>query len=245
MLTCSRTAQVTLCIFCRIMSLLHNYRGSGGPRCGGMSRILARRVPVAAQTTVTSNGRTGPTACAGTTSEVKPSGLSFTSLNSFTQSQAVVRAESTNMYNWLTARAGDGAPSGFPTYVKVYYTAMGTAVGDAQIIATYRSGYQRLTQPFNFTFTGLSPKTPYAAVIYTTANGFGEVSPIQRFCFMTGGTYTMTVAPGTQHQNSGCFSISPLTLQDVRNCWCGRKTTLPRWTSTQDNTNWLNKWGCR
>ena len=62
---------------------------------------------------------------------------------------------------------------------------------------------------------------------------------------MTGGTYTMTVAPGTEGRNSGCFSISPLTQQDVRNCWCGRKTTLPLFSSTQDNTSLLNRWGCR
>ncbi len=130
--------------------------------------------------------------------------------------------------------------------MKVYNATTGTAVGDSQVIATYQSSYQRLTQPFDFTFTGLSPKTSYYAVIYTTANGFGEASPIQRFCFMTGGTYTMNVNPSSNtDRSSGCFSISPFTLQDVRNCWCGRKTTLPLFSSTQDNTNWLNMWGCK
>ncbi len=67
---------------------------------------------------------------------------------------------------------------------------------------------------------------------------------------MTGGTYTVNVAPGTEGQNSGCFAISEFNgnidaIQHVRNCWCGRKTTLPLSNSTQDNTDFRSMWGCR
>ncbi len=80
-------------------------------------------------------------------------------------------------------------------------------------------------------------------VVVTSSGNEGIV--FARRCFMTGGTYTMTVAPNTSGRNSGCFTISPLTQQDVRNCWCGRKTTLPLFSSTQANTNWAAMWGCR
>ncbi len=69
-----------------------------------------------------------------------------------------------------------------------------------------------------------------------------------RRCFMTGGSYTIAanpIASGPTQGSSGCFTISPLTQQDVRNCWCGRKTTLPLFSSTQANNNWATMWGCR
>ncbi len=71
-----------------------------------------------------------------------------------------------------------------------------------------------------------------------------------RRCFMTGGTYTMNVAPGTQDQSSGCYSISEFkgtmeTVHHVRNCWCGRRTTLALFSKTLDNTNFLYRQGCR
>ncbi|MCY4166465.1 MAG: hypothetical protein OXF03_10070 [Gammaproteobacteria bacterium] len=49
---------------------------------------------------------------------------------------------------------------------------------------------------------------------------------------MTGGTYTMNVAPGSMEAGglitSGCFAITPRTPQDVRNCLCGRGNNSPR-----------------
>ncbi len=90
----------------------------------------------------------------------------------------------------------------------------------------------------------LAPKTSYYVQVDVRAIGITE-QVFSRRCFMTGGTYTMNVAPNTSGQSSGCFSISPLTIQHVRNCWCGRKTTLPLFSSTQGNTDFLNGWGCR
>ncbi len=91
----------------------------------------------------------------------------------------------------------------------------------------------------------VSPKTSYYLEIHAAATGSIPKQVFARRCFMTGGTYTMTVAPNTQGRSSGCFAISPLTQQHVRNCWCGRKTTLPLFRSTQDNTDFMNRWGCR
>ncbi len=99
------------------------------------------------------------------------------------------------------------------------------------------------------TISSLTAKTNYYAELFVDATGSIPKQLFARRCFMTGGTYTMTVAPGTEGRNSGCFSISEFkgtmdTIQHVRNCWCGRKTTLPLFSSTQDNTDWLNRWEC-
>ena len=71
---------------------------------------------------------------------------------------------------------------------------------------------------------------------------------IVRRCFMTGGTYTMTVDPAAG-QTSGCFSVSPRTIQDVRNCWCGRGNNSPRllglFTDEAQNQTLRDRWGCR
>ncbi len=79
---------------------------------------------------------------------------------------------------------------------------------------------------------------------FVGASGSVPKQVLARRCFMTGGTYTMNVAPNTSGQNSGCFSISPLTIHDVRNCWCGRENTLPLFTTDQANLDWLNMWNC-
>ncbi len=95
---------------------------------------------------------------------------------------------------------------------------------------------------------GLSAKTPYYLEFYVSQSGSIPKQVFARRCFMTGGTYAIPanpIASGPTQGSSGCFAITPLTQQDVRNCWCGRKTTLPLFSSTQDNTNWLNMWGCR
>ncbi|MCY4185818.1 MAG: hypothetical protein OXC82_04660 [Rhodobacteraceae bacterium] len=62
---------------------------------------------------------------------------------------------------------------------------------------------------------------------YTGSSGSDETNALERYCFMTGGSYTMAVDSGAG-QTSGCFSISPLTIQDVRNCFCGRGNNSPR-----------------
>ena len=61
---------------------------------------------------------------------------------------------------------------------------------------------------------------------------------------MTGGSYTMAVNP-VAGQTSGCLSISPRTIQNVRNCWRGRRNTLPLWMNSTRNTNFLDSLGCR
>ena len=130
---------------------------------------------------------------------------------------------------------------------------MYTAVFNARTNAVVRQSAADFGSGFNFaggspTILGLAAKTSYYVQVYVRPSGSIPEQVFARRCFMTGGAYTMNKAPGTTHENnfnSGCYSISPLTMQDVRNCWCGRKTTLPLFRSTQDNTDFLNRWGCR
>ncbi len=143
---------------------------------------------------------------------------------------------------------GVSAPARTRVFHEVFKADSGRQ--DAVRLGRLISGGQLNTQ--SITASGLSAKTLYYVETAVQARNADESIiesiPKQVFarrCFMTGGTYTMTVAPGTEGRSSGCFSISPLTQQHVRNCWCGRKTTLPLFSSTQDNTNFLNMWGCR
>ncbi|MCY4226822.1 MAG: hypothetical protein OXF20_03835 [Gammaproteobacteria bacterium] len=86
---------------------------------------------------------------------------------------------------------------------------------------------------------------PYTAVVYTTATGFGESNPFLRRCFMTGGAYTLSNESGQpgfdNTASSGCFSISPLTRLDVRNCLCGRSRL---WNDNDQNTAQRRSLGC-
>ena len=86
----------------------------------------------------------------------------------------------------------------------------------------------------------LSAKTPY----YVSVSIFNS-TVLARRCFMTGGTYTLnneSGQPGFSNLNSsGCFSISPLTHQDVRNCLCGRSRI---WNDNAQNTAQRCTLGC-
>ncbi len=98
--------------------------------------------------------------------------------------------------------------------------------------------------------SNLSAKTSYYLEVNVNSSSHEDIVFARR-CFMTGGSYAMTVAPGTQGKSSGCFSISEQTgynlssAQHVRNCMCGRGSTLPRFNDAVANTAFLNALGCR
>jgi len=84
-------------------------------------------------------------------------------------------------------------------------------------------------------------------------HGDGDAGQKRR-CFMTGGTYAMTADPNSRDANgvnvtNGCFSINPRTIQDVRNCWCGRGNTSPRvlgpFSNETQNQALRDSLGCR
>ncbi len=196
--------------------------------------------PLAAQTTVTSGGRDGPTTCMGEQQEVNATAFDITSITT-----SLIRY-TTPAVTWgqYTGRLGDlSAPIRASVYAALYNAKTQARVGQASLgdISSTRNISARST-PLART---VSAKTSYYLEINAAATGSIPKQVFARRCFMTGGTYTMNVAPGTEGRSSGCFSISPFTQQDVRNCWCGRRNNLPLFSSTQGNTDWHNMWGCR
>ncbi len=198
-------------------------------------------MPATAQTTVTSNGREGPAACLDQT-QVNAGNIPITALS--TTSVTFTAPQIT--WNEYVGRLGDTPAPAQATVYRIVRNArtnslVGQSASGLSSGGTFAGG--------SLTRSGLAAKTSYYAEVRVTSAGIPD-QVFARRCFMTGGNYTMTVAPGTQNRSSGCFSISEFkgtmdTIQHVRNCWCGRKTTLPLFRSTQDNTNFLNRWGCR
>ncbi len=219
------------------------------PVCAAaLAALLAlTAAPAKAQTTVTSSGREGPTACLDQT-EVDAADIPITALSA----TSVTYTTPTITWNEYVGRLGD-TPA--PARTRVFYEVFKADIGTRQAVTLNRliSGGQVNTQ--SVTASGLSAKTLYYVEIAVQARDADDsvilsipVVTFARRCFMTGGTYTIPanpIASGPTQGSTGCFAISPLTQQDVRNCWCGRKTTLPLFSSTQDNTNFLNMWGCK
>ena len=200
--------------------------------------------PVVAQTTVTSAGRDGLTACLDKM-QVDAGNIPITALST----TSVTFTNPNITWEKYVTRLGD-VPAPAKAFVSfgVYNADTDSLIGRTFVTLTIGQSFSSRT----IQRSGLAAKTLYYLQATVQAQNARD-EPIQsipdqvfaRRCFMTGGTYTMNVAPGTEGRNSGCFSISPLTQQHVRNCWCGRKTTLPLFSSTQDNTNFLNMWDCR
>lgn len=59
-----------------------------------------------------------------------------------------------------------------------------------------------------------------AAVLWASVPGTGPANPLDTAGFMTGESYTINSADISNGSN-GCFSTSPLTPLDARNCLCG------------------------
>ncbi|MCY4238963.1 MAG: hypothetical protein OXC93_11535 [Rhodospirillaceae bacterium] len=183
--------------------------------------VMLMAGPVWAQTTVTSNGRVGQTTCVG---QAEVGNMPITALS--TSSVTVTAPQVT--WSQVTAPLGDGqAPLFASIYVGVYNGRTGVLVNSTESgvpVMTISSGTDYAGG--SLSRTGLAARTPYYVEVRAVPQG-RPVQVLARRCFMTGGTYTMTVAPATG-QTSGCFSISPLTQQHVRNCLCGRGNNSPR-----------------
>ena len=150
-----------------------------------------------------------------------------------------------NLYSALRAKAGDGGATSFGIAFALYNGRTGAPLQSPALGFAIDSSNpdMEVRQPGAIT---VSPKTPYLAEIWVTT-GLGQNNKLTEIRFMTGGTYTMTADPGASQTTNGCFSISPRTIQDVRNCWCGRKTNLPLFSSTSTPTQaaFRQSLGCR
>ena len=204
--------------------------------------------PVAAQTTVTSSGREGPTTCVGR-AEVNAANLPITALS--TSSVTVTAPQVT--WSQVLAPLGDGqAPTNALVTVRVYSAATGLGADNdpanglvgtiASASPTYAGG--------GVTRSGLSQNTLYYVTIEAIPAG-RPAQIIARHCFMTGGTYTINNQSFSiaSDGSNGCFSISPRTPQDVRNCLCGRgatgSVTFNGQTQAYDYSSIRGSWGCR
>ena len=195
------------------------------------------------QTTVTTDGLIGPTACV-TRMENKQHDV--LEVHAMTPTSVTFRTKAyANLYSALRARAGDGGATSFGIAFALYDGRTGALLQSPALGFAIDSSNPDMAvrQPGAIT---VSPKTPYLAEIWVTT-GLGQNNKLTEICFMTGGTYTMTADPGTSQTTNGCFSISPRTIQDVRNCWCGRKTNLPLFsaTSTPTQAAFRQSIGCR
>jgi len=129
-------------------------------------------------------------------------------------------------WSQVLARLGDGqAPSNALVAVNVFNAQTGTGAGNSGTVGVLSSSSPTYAGG-SVARTGLEARTLYRVDLDASpAGGTGHI--LARRCFMTGGSYTMTVSPASG-QTSGCFSISPRTIQNVRNCWCGRGNNSPR-----------------
>ena len=191
-----------------------------------------------AQTTVTSDGREGHEACLGQ-AEIDATNLPITTLS--TSSVTVTTPQVT--WSQVLAPLGDGqAPTNAIIAVNVFNARTGAVVGNSGAVGSISSSSPTYASR-SVTRTGLTAKTLYRLEVDASpAGGTGQI--MARRCFMTGGTYTMNVNPASG-QTSGCFSISPRTIEDVHNCWCGRRNTLPLFSDSTENTNFVDSLGCR
>ena len=194
--------------------------------------------------TVTSNGRDGQTTCVGN-AEVNTENFPITALS--TSSVTVTVPAVT--WSQVTSRLGDGqTPANAVISVNVFNAKTGATVGNSGAVGSVSSSSPSFTSR-SVSRTGLAAKTLYRVDLDVgPAGGTGQLHA--RRCFMTGGTYTMNVAPGSTDSagtfiTSGCFAITPRTPQDVRNCWCARRNTLPLFGDGTDNSNFLDSIGCR
>ena len=195
--------------------------------------------PAWAQTSVTSSGREGPTACVGS-AEVNAANMPITALSTSGVTVTVPEV----IWSQVLAPLGDAqAPANAVVAVTVSNAQTGSEVGSLGVLGIIRSSSPTYAGGSS-TRTGLAARTLYHVTVVASPAGNLRSQVIARRCFMTGGSYTMAVNPASG-QTSGCFSISPRTIQDVRNCWCGRTNTLPLFGDATDNSNFLDSIGCR
>jgi len=191
--------------------------------------LMMLAAPVMAQTNVTSNGREGQTTCIGQV-EQNTANMPITALS--TTSVTVMVPEVT--WSQVLAPIGDGQrPASAPVFLDAVDANTGLKVGPDLFGLLSSTSVTIASQPV--VRSSLSAKSLYYLHYYAAPAG----SPLQtlgRRCFMTGGTYTMTVNPGEGRDTSGCFSISPRTIQDVRNCFCRCQNNQPLFSSTSTPT---------
>ncbi|MCY4304181.1 MAG: hypothetical protein OXC62_05285 [Aestuariivita sp.] len=187
-----------------------------------------------AQTTVTAPGLFGSSACGGGYTQNNPAAFD-SSNNGRVATNINVNFKLSNILNWTSLRGILGITSNPVSSITVYGKVKNTRIGADVRTIDFGAVTASQNPSYSDNNATLTERTPYALILYTDFAGHGESNPFAVECFMTGGTYTMNVNPG-EGRTSGCFSISPLTPLDVRNCWCGRQNNFPLFSSTSNPT---------
>ena len=201
--------------------------------------------PVGAQTTITTSGLLGNFACGGGYSLQR--NLSVVGYQDSSITDTNLPFSLSNILDWTGLRGllgiADNPVSSIAISAKVINARTGTTV------RTLDLGTVTSTQNPSYTTTNvtLTEKTPYVVIMYTDFAGHGEDNPFSVKCFMTGGTYTITNL-SINNGSNGCFSISPLTPLDARNCLCGRgatgSVTIDGSAVSYDYSSIRDNWGC-
>ena len=186
--------------------------------------LVAAPVAAQSQATITSRGLNGQGACPGgiTATHIDDAGISHLMILNGGGSQAI-QANPLGFisYSTLRGRVGDGSSTtSFPMRIRVTNTRTGSQVHD---VAAGTIDSTNTATSMNLSLA-VDPRTPYSVIYYANVTNLGPTRPESTSCFMTGGDYTITNRALSEGSN-GCFTISPRTFLDVRNCLCGRPAT--------------------
>ena len=191
--------------------------------------------------TITAPGLIGPRACMGAGETDDPLSGSISIANNGAVTLTITAFD--NLYSSLRGKLGDSAPSTFTIKDRVINLGTGTQVeGSFATITSSSPNLNASPSPHR----SLADKTVHVFEVFIDEIG----TPLLRRCFMTGGSYTITNQSFdvANTGSNGCFSISPRTPLDVRNCLCGRGTTgsvtFNGRTETYDYSSFRNNLGC-
>ena len=192
--------------------------------------MTAMAAPVMAQTSVTSSGREGPTACVGV-AEVNAANLPITALSI---SGVTVTAPQVT-WSQVLAPLGDGqAPSNAVVAANIVNGRTKAEVGDLSVLGIISSSSPTYAGGSS-TKTGLEARTLYEVeVVASPAGGTSHV--IARRCFMTGGSYTMAVDPAAGQNERMLLDQLPAPSRTFATAGAGVETRRCRCSATAQTT---------
>jgi len=192
---------------------------------------LVIAAPVAAQTTITAPGLTGQAACGAGYSEAQLAAFDSSS-NQFNATNTSVNFKLSSLVNWNGLRGLVGAGDNPVTSITVYGKVKNTRTGADVRMIDFGAATSTQNPSYSDNNVTLTETTPYVLILYSNFAGSGESNPFGVQCFMTGGTYT----PANTNfgpSSTGCFTITPRTQLDIRNCLCGRSDLSQTATTIQ------------
>jgi len=208
---------------------------------------FAAAAPVAAQ--VMTNGLSGENACGAGYSEAQLAAFD-SSNNQFNATNTSVNFKLSTLVGWNGLRSLVGAGDNPVTSITVYGKVKNTRTGADVRMIDFGAVTSTQNPSYSDNNVTLTETTPYVLILYSNFAGSGESNPFGVQCFMTGGTYT----PANTNfgpSSTGCFTITPRTQLDIRNCLCGQSdlsqtaTTTPTIQPGHTHEQARGRLGCR